>query len=116
VRIRIRDFWVWTVVPNETRMVKLLISSIPAGGRVTVTCRGPGCPTRRWSRQGISRLDVARRFGGAHLRPGLRLDIRVTRRGWIGRRLIYTVRSRAVPRATFGCLSASNARPQRCPR
>jgi len=116
VRVRVRDYWVWSAVPDETRMVRLLLTSIPKAAHITVTCHGQHCRERRLSRHGVSRLDVARSLGAAHLRPGDRVDLRVVRHGWVGMRLVYTVRSHKLPSATLGCLSAAKARPMRCPR
>jgi len=115
LRIRYQDNWAWTTAPDATQMSRLLITSAPAASRVQVTCAGGRCPQRKWGRRGVSRVDVAGLFRNARLSPGTRLEVTVTRRGFIGFRINYTVRARNVPKASLACLAAATSKPIRCP-
>jgi len=115
LRIRFQDYWAWTTAPDATQMSKLLVTSAPAASRVQVTCAGGRCPQRRWDRRGVTRLDVAGLFRNARLAPGTHVEVTVTRRGFIGFRINYTVRARNVPKANWGCLAAGTSKPIRCP-
>jgi streptogramin lyase len=72
-----------------TTFKQLLVEDVPAVGRVRLTCRGSGCPLRRFqSRRGVARVDLHRKLrrvgGGARIQvtvfaPGYSSAVRLFR-------------------------------------
>jgi Big-like domain-containing protein len=104
--------------------VSLLTVQAPVGAMVSVTCRGPGCPTSRSQnvvavagrtsgKAGAVVIDF-RRFERA-LRAGAILEIRVTEPGQIGKYTHFVVRHGRLPARTDTCLSADGITPIACP-
>lgn len=93
----------------------LVVRGGPRGAMVTVRCRGRGCPRVRFrgrlSRRGALRL---RRFQRT-FPPRTVIEIRVTRRGTIGKFTRLRVRARRVPSRRDACLSPGSSKPRRCP-
>lgn len=96
-------------------VVRLLAVRAPRGARIAVDCRGAGCPRRRWSRRvktAVTRATVFER----PLRAGVRLRIRVTRAGFVGKHTIIRIRRGRPPARTDRCLAPGARSPSRCPR
>lgn len=56
---------------------------MPGSGRVTVTCRGRGCPRGRYSApRGRKVVAMFKRLGRPVYRPGDRIRIVISARGW----------------------------------
>ena len=92
--------------------ISLLTVRAPRGARIAVTCRGSGCPTRRWARTtAVTRLA---RFQGT-LPAGTRLVIRVTKRNRIGKHTLIVIRKGKAPTRRDRCLFPGSAKPARCP-
>ena len=88
----------------------------PRSAAVSVRCRGRGCPRGsfrgRLGRRGSLRLKRFQRIYG----PGTVIEIRITRRGAIGKFTRLTTRSRSVPARRDACLMPGSSKPRRCPR
>ena len=77
--------------------VSLLSVRAPRGARVKVACRGRDCPLRRFKpRAGVKRLRPFER----DLRAGTRLEVTVTKPGYIGKVTVIVIRRNAAPRRT----------------
>lgn len=76
--------------------------------QVRVRCSGRGCPLRRLSRK-PGRIRPLERF----LRAGVRITIRVTRPGFVGKHVRLVIRSRKPPTRTDAC--AMRGRPGAVP-
>ena len=91
--------------------VTLLVVRAPRGGRIAVTCRGRDCPLRRFSEaSGVRRL---RRFERS-LRAGTRLQITVTKPGYVGKVTVIVIRRHATPWRSDRCLVPGATRTVRC--
>lgn len=100
-----------SLTPTGAR-VKLLSVRAPGSARVTVTCRGPACPVRRYRAPSpTGRLHPFER----ELRAGTRLEVRVTQSGLIGKSTVIVIRRQAAPKRTDRCLPPGATRPVRCP-
>ena len=92
----------------------LAVRNAPRGARVTVRCRGRGCPVRSRSRampSGRMRL----RFLERGLRAGVLIRVFVTQPGKIGKYTSFRIRRARPPLRRDGCVVSRAARPQRCP-
>jgi PKD domain/Bacterial Ig-like domain len=100
--------------------VKLLeVQQMPAGARLTVRCKGRGCPIKSATRvavagaQGVAPVEF-RRFERP-LPPGLTLEILVSKPGEIGKYTRFTVRRGKLPRRVDMCLEPASLKPLACP-
>jgi hypothetical protein len=101
--------------------LSLLSAQAPAGARVTVTCRGRGCPARSESRVVLSSRRQAstflvqfRRFERG-LRDGIVLEIRISKAGEIGKYTRFAIRRHRLPAREDSCLGPSGGKPLVCP-
>jgi len=101
--------------------LKLLTAQAPAGARITVTCKGHGCPTKSETRVASSSKTKGgavtvefRRFERA-LPAGVVLEIRIFMSGEIGKFTRFTVRHDKLPERDDACLAPSGITPIVCP-
>jgi PKD domain-containing protein len=102
-----------------TRIRELVVRA-PAGARVLVRCRGGGCPRRSFVIKARLQARAARiirihRFRKHRLRPGAMIEIRVTKRGEIGKFTRFRIRAGKPPTRTDRCILPASRRPVRCP-
>lgn len=93
--------------------VTALIVRAPRGARVRVRCVGAGCPRKRYAR--LTRLVHLKPYERL-LRGRLRLEISVTRKGYVGKRTIITLRRGKAPKRRDLCLYPGVARARSCTR
>ena len=106
---------------GATRIDRVYAQSLPAGARVAVRCRGEGCPPRRALRTRVvkrskTRLKLDRKLRARRLGPGARLEVRVTKPGWVGVTATWAMRARKVPKRVDRCVRPGTKRPRRCSR
>src|SRR4051794_6113086 len=103
------------ITPRGVR-VSLLTVWGPRGAHISVRCRGAGCP------RGVVRRTVPRhgsRTVGVRamrrvLRPGARLQVRVTQPGLVGKYVGFRIRAHAEPLRRDRCLLPGRIAPARC--
>jgi hypothetical protein len=102
---------------KRTVATKLSVGPARAGSAIRVSCTGRGCPfkaqTRRVSKD-ARRLNLVKLMRRARLRPGARLEVRVTKPATIGTVGRFVVRAGKAPKATFLCMTPNAKRPTRC--
>lgn len=92
--------------------VTLLSVRAPRGSQVRVRCRGTDCPVRTYTAPtSTGRLRPFERV----LRAGTRLEIRVTKPGYIGKSTLIVIRRQDEPKRTDRCLPPGARRAVRCP-
>jgi hypothetical protein len=105
--------------------VQLIVFTVlaPVNARITVTCRGHGCPTklekrlaasRRHKRKAGSLLIAFPRFERS-LRAGITLEVRVSKPDRIGKYTKFVIRRGKVPARVDACLNPVTSRPMPCP-
>jgi hypothetical protein len=109
---------------SGVRLIQLTVLA-PVGARITVTCRGRGCPVKRQVRRALPRrhsrhktttvLVAFPRFEHALLRTGIVLEIRVWKPGQIGKYTKFVIRRGRLPSRVDLCLNPSNSKPIACP-
>ena len=90
----------WAYSATRTRVNKLIVRGAPKRARITVRCKGRGCPFKRKRRRVAADNrgeDVTRFFRGSRLRPGARIRIDVKAANFIAVRLTFTVRALDIP-------------------
>jgi hypothetical protein len=104
VRIRGR------LTPDGARVTRLTVRA-PRGVSVVASCHGRGCPARRLALASGIRL---RRFE-RELRAGTRLEITVTKPGYIGKWTTIVIRRGEAPRRLDRCVYPGARDPVQCP-
>lgn len=103
---------------STTRFTTLTIRRVRSGSTLRMSCSGRGCPfrtrTRKLKRSQRS-LTVSRPLGRARLRPGARLEVRITRPRTVGILARFTVRAGRPPARSDRCLRPGAKSPTRCP-
>ena len=106
----------WIAGRRWTVNSRLSVRDVPAGASVELRCRGRGCPGARKvvavSKSG--RADVHRVLRRHRLRPGARLELRVTRADMIGKVVRFHVRRGHTPSWQVLCLPPGAVSPARC--
>jgi hypothetical protein len=99
----------------------LLTVLAPAGAKITITCKGGGCPSHlRASQYALTYHHEAlallkfKRFQRAFRAPAA-LEIRVAARGEIGKYTRFTIRRGKLPVRVDSCLDPTNSKPMPCP-
>jgi hypothetical protein len=101
------------------RFTKLRVSGAVAGTTVSLRCHGGGCPFSRATvkvrKTRASQSVLVKKLAKARLKRGAKLDIRVTKPGFVGLMRRYTVRKDGTdPRSKDSCLSATTGKTQSC--
>lgn len=108
-RVRIQG----RVTRRGARFRRITVTA-PRGSKVTVTCKGRGCPRKYAKTIGRSGAVRLTRFVRSY-RAGTRIVIRVSRAGAIGKHTSILVRRRRAPKRTDRCLRPGATAPTRCP-
>jgi PKD repeat protein len=92
--------------------IKLLVVDAPRGAKVSIRCRGGGCPFKKQVRPAaLVRVKKLERV----LRAGATVKVYVTQRGLIGKYTRLKIRAGKPPARTDLCVPPESWRPIRCP-
>jgi hypothetical protein len=93
-------------------MIAALTVRGPRGLSVSVRCHGRGCPRRN-----LARATNVRRLNAFHgfLPAGVRIEVRVTRAGFVGKHTLIRIRRGKAPVRRDRCLYPGSGRPRACP-
>jgi hypothetical protein len=99
------------VLTADGAKITLLSVRAPRGVKIAVRCRGRGCPRTTFTAPpGARRLRPFERT----LPAGTRLELRITRRGYVGKYTSFVIRRGAAPSRRDRCLLPGSAEPKRC--
>ncbi len=116
----------WGVRGKEIFLLRLQVTGVPKGGKVELRCgRAEKCPFKRKAskkrRKGSITLfkelkpSQAERRKQRRFRAGQRLEVRITKKGFIGRVLRYDLKRDKIPSPKELCLPADAKQPRaRC--
>lgn len=109
----------WVAFKHFTVFDVLFVESAKSGSTIRFTCTGKGCRVKRKTRKVVKnrkRQDIVAYVRNAHLRPGARLQIRVTKPNTLGVVRTLTVRSgKRDPKSLERCLIPGKTTPVKCP-
>jgi hypothetical protein len=97
-------------VASRGARITLFRVRAPSGSKVVVRCRRVGCPLRRRSTR-PGRIRKLERY----LPAGIRLTIRVTKPGLIGKYVRLVIRGGSPPKRRDACLMPGDPAPAKCP-
>jgi streptogramin lyase len=133
--------WNFGWARRYTIVESLVMHGVPVGGVVEVTCRGKGCAFKDWRSVLVTQLtkcksarckkadrpnskrirvlhgtvSLAKLFASRHLKVGARIDVSVTKAGWVGKSFVFTIRANMPPGEQITCVGlGSNAPATQC--
>jgi Ca2+-binding RTX toxin-like protein len=120
VQSTITHQWAFNNVFAQAR--KFTINKVPARGVVRLKCKPPkgrkrACPfkvKRRESVRGAKHMSFLSAFKKKKLPVGTVIEVRITRKNWIGRVFRFKVRSSKIPRVRTLCLAPGKKKPGKC--
>jgi hypothetical protein len=108
----------WLVTRTHAKLLALVVRLAPRGARITLRCKGRGCPSgktrRRTVTRDLQRIVLHRPFRRSRLRFGTKLTLTITAAGTIGRTYTYVVRRGELPRRTTTCRAPGQSRGRSC--
>jgi len=105
----------WKTTGRKVTFTRLAIDDMPAGSSLALTCRGPGCKVRGYSAKiarPARRLDVAGRLKWARLGKGARIELRLSRPGFITTIVRWSIDPK--PHVTIRCQAPGAKSPTAC--
>ena len=101
--------------PGSTTTSELSVTHVPHGGKVTVICRGGGCPfSVRTFASHHNAVVLGPLFRHSQLRPGATIQLRVLASNRVGEVETFVIRRSQGPNVIKQCLPPGAARPSRC--
>lgn len=97
------------------RVRRLTVRSAPVCSRITVRCRGGGCPRRR-SKTVMGRRPVRFRAFERNLAAGVVLEVLIRKKDRIGKYTRFRLRESRAPARRDLCLRYEDRRGTRCPQ
>ena len=108
----------WSVTRTHAKLLALVVHNAPRGARITLSCKGRGCPFKKPRRRTVARelqrITLTRGFKKARLRFGTKLTLAITAAGTVGRTYTYTVKRGELPRKTTVCRAPGESRGRSC--
>lgn len=108
-----------TETASGVRLGLLMVQQMPAGAKITVRCKGRGCPVKTARRVALSskRGAAAVEFRGFErsLRVGVTLEVLVFKPGEIGKYTRFVIRRGKLPERVDMCLDLAGDKPMVCP-
>ena len=96
----------WSVYRDGAEATQLGVSRLLAPARVEVRCKGPGCARKRVrfkATRSARPLSIRSALGGARLRPGAVVTVRITKRQHLTKAVRFAVKPLKVPRGKTTC-------------
>jgi hypothetical protein len=112
----------WAFNSVFAQATKFTVKQVPARGVVRLKCTPPqgrkqACPfrtKRRESVRGAKTMSFVSAFEKRRLPVGTAIEVRVTRKNWIGKVFRFTTRSNKIPRVKTLCLTPGKKKPSKC--
>jgi CSLREA domain-containing protein len=114
-RIKADVIFTLTFFPTSSVASQMEVTGIPRGGKLTVTCRGGGCPfARRTFAPRHGQVGLTPIFKHASLQAGAALEFTIIAPNRVGYVETLVIRSGQKPTVTKLCLPPGTSRPARC--
>jgi hypothetical protein len=105
----------WTATRSGFTIVRsLVVRYVPAGGAVTVRCRGRGCPLKSKTTNKRGRITLTRLFRHHRLRRGATIEVRVAEPSHIGKVFSFRMRARKLPTTKVRCVPPATKKALPC--
>jgi hypothetical protein len=125
-RVRATVSVTWGVTSTRTYLLRLKLLNVPKRGKAQLRCTGKKCPFKRVSSKKRRKGDITlfkeikpTKAAGKKkrtFRPGQRLELRITKKAFIGQVVRYKLRRNKIPSGKALCLPVGKNKPRkRCP-
>jgi hypothetical protein len=107
----------WSVYRDGAEATQLGVSRLLAPARVEVRCKGPGCARKRVrfkATRSARPLSIRSALGGARLRPGAVVTVRITKREHLTKSVRFAVKPLKVPRGKTTCTAPGKQKARSC--
>ena len=115
----------WLPFRAYTKVLKLSVNNVPAGGLVRVQCttktkrqQRKGCPSKSKTyevKKSTRKLDLSKPFRNKKVPVGSKITITITAPGFIGKRFTYAIRPSKSPKAAKPVCILTSGKPSACP-
>jgi hypothetical protein len=114
--ISISPSYTWAFSKAFSYAIELSLSRLPKGSRVTLSCRGHGCPfsKKTFSTPKSGKLALASALKKRHLSPGSTVEIQITAPNEVGEVVVFRIVSGRSPKESFLCLAPGARTPSAC--
>lgn len=109
--------WLFENKKTRFKVVRILFTDIPNGVKAHARCLGKGCTFKRTKskKSRKHRLNLLPRLGRkVRFKPGQTLEVRATRRGYMGRVIRVKLKKGLVPKPKRLCLKPGTTKPRTC--
>lgn len=100
-----------------TELIGLALGDVPSGAKVKLSCTGSDCPfsAKEFTmKNDVKTLALTDMFTNPNLKPGMTLELLVTKAGWVGKSFQYEIRSAGDPKVTEKCVSEDGSKTVVC--
>jgi hypothetical protein len=110
-----RVYFDWLGMPaGGTKLTRLVVTGVPARGKVTVRCRGGGCPRAAKAIKRSGTVNMTKRFSGRKLRPHAVVTITIEGPNRIGKQIALTMRKAQKPAKKVRCRPPGTTKTLSC--
>jgi hypothetical protein len=115
-RLHISPTYTWAFGKAFSFATELTLGGLPKKSKVTVICRGHGCPfsKRTFSAPKHGKLALASALKQRHLSPHSTVELQITAPGDVGEVVVFTIVSGKQPTEAFRCLVPGSRSPAAC--
>jgi hypothetical protein len=111
----------WAFNRTFTKVMKFTVKDVPAGSIVSLRCAPPkrhkhACPFKTRRREAVNKkkkLKLLSAFKQRRLPVGTKIEVRITRKGSIGKVVRFTTRAGKIPKVATRCLKPGAKRPRK---
>jgi len=110
----------WLVNGRSITAVVLTAGNVPEGATITITCKGkPRCRFKKKTihvkKTGkVNLLKALGRRKNRRFKAGERIEIRITKPGYIGKDVVFKLKKGKIPKGTVLCIKPSASKPSSC--
>jgi hypothetical protein len=116
-------FLFWNSKP--LKITKMFVKSVPRGQRIKVSCTKHACPTKTIKvkskpaapgkvqqivREAKGQVSI---FKNQKVKKGAKIELRITRPGYIGKYYVWTVAASSISSATTRCMNPGSTKPRK---
>jgi virginiamycin B lyase len=115
-RIPVPPTYTWAWSPSGSIAQELTLKGLPSSSKVTVVCRGHGCPfgEHTWPVPMSHKLVLAPYLEYRRLSPKATVELQITASNDVGEVVNFTIRSGERPSESFECLPPGARSPSKC--
>jgi hypothetical protein len=110
-------FWAFDLAKTHFKVTRIRFDDIPNGVKAFARCSGKGCPFKQTKsvKSRKHKLNLLPKLRGkVNFKPGQTLEVRATRKGFMGRVIRVKLKKGKIPKATRLCLKPGTKRPRSC--